>query len=78
MALECRVRADRKLDNDGPRLPAPLGLLAFYRTPLGQKMIAKMPALMQDSMTVGVQWGQSKAAEIVERLKAKGFEPATT
>lgn len=29
------------------------GLLDFYRSPLGEKMLAKMPELMQRSMTIG-------------------------
>ena len=52
------------------------GLLTFYRTPLGQRMIKSSPAIMQESMAVGGAWGQRKAAEIVERLKAQGYSPS--
>jgi hypothetical protein len=51
-------------------------LAAFYESPAGKKFIATMPALMQDSMAVGNEWGQRKAAELIGRLKERGYEPA--
>ena len=41
-----------------------LQLIAFYETPLGQKMIEVMPQLTMDSM-------QSKVPELQEQLKAR-------
>jgi uncharacterized protein len=43
-------------------------LLAFYQTPLGQKVIAAMPQVMNESMLAGQQWGQSLRPEIQKRL----------
>jgi hypothetical protein len=54
------------------------GLIAFYATPLGKKVISEMPAIMQESMAVGSEWGRGKAAEILQRLHEKGFEPIGT
>lgn len=51
------------------------GLVEFYRTPLGQRVVKATPAIMQESFAVGSAWGQQKAAEIIEKLRAKGYEP---
>jgi hypothetical protein len=51
------------------------GLIDFYSTPLGQRVIEQTPSIMQESMTIGAQWGQSKANEIVERLRQQGQQP---
>ncbi len=53
------------------------GLTAFYRTPLGQKMLTSLPALMQDSNAVGEKWGRAKAEEIIRELD-KSSAPAKT
>ena len=53
-------------------------MISFYETELGRKLIEVMPVLVQESMTVGQQWGQSIAPEIqikvLERLQAEGVE----
>lgn len=46
-------------------------MLKFYSTALGQKTIRVMPALMQESMLAGQQWGQSLGPQIEARIKAK-------
>lgn len=51
-------------------------LLAFYSTPLGQKLIREMPAVMQESSEIGGAWGQRKMEDIIRRLAEKGFKPA--
>ena len=33
------------------------GILAFYATPVGQKMTSELPVIMQKSMQIGQQWG---------------------
>ena len=43
-------------------------LIAFYETPLGQKMIAKLPVLTQQSMELGGLWGQQVAIDALEKL----------
>ncbi|MCF0063471.1 DUF2059 domain-containing protein [Dyadobacter chenwenxiniae] len=48
-------------------------LIAFYQTPIGVKYAAKTPAIMQESMQVGQQWGMKIANEFQEKLKAKGY-----
>jgi uncharacterized protein len=51
-------------------------LLAFYESPAGRKLLAKMPAVMQESVGVGNTWGQQKAMELLQRLTERGFKPA--
>lgn len=50
------------------------GLLAFYETPLGKKLLAVTPAIAQESMLLGGQWGQRRAEELIERLEARGYQ----
>jgi hypothetical protein len=49
---------------------------AFYKTPAGQKFLLKTPALMQQTMAAGQQFGQSVAADMqkrmIEELRKKG------
>ena len=46
------------------------GINAFYNTPTGQKVIATMPLIMQDSMAVGQQWGQALGKKAIEEFEA--------
>ena len=51
---------------------------AFYRTPVGQKMLQKLPAITQESMVVGQRFGQSVAGELrtrmIEELRKRGHK----
>ena len=53
-------------------------LTAFYRQPIGQKLLEKQPAIVQESMAVGQKFGQAVAAElqarIVEELRKRGHK----
>ncbi|MDP5029121.1 MAG: DUF2059 domain-containing protein [Paraglaciecola sp.] len=42
-------------------------ILAFYSTPAGKKLISAQPAIMQESMMIGQQWGQ----QVFMRAKQK-------
>ncbi|MDR2209268.1 MAG: DUF2059 domain-containing protein [Azoarcus sp.] len=52
-------------------------MIRFYSTDLGKKTIRLMPALMQEAMVVGQQWGKSFAPQlnqrIMEKLKQQGI-----
>jgi hypothetical protein len=52
------------------------GMMAFYRTSLGQKLLQKMPAIAQESLTAGQAWGRQVGAEVqsrmIEELRKKG------
>jgi hypothetical protein len=51
---------------------------AFYRGPVGQKFVQKQTVLMQESMVIGQQFGQSVASEvqgrIVDELRKRGHK----
>jgi len=49
------------------------GLLAFYRSPLGKKVVSTLPEITKESMSVGQEWGKKKALEVQEQLKSKGL-----
>ena len=46
-------------------------MVAFYKTPLGQKMLAKMPELMQKSMTITQESLADKLPELEQKLAKK-------
>jgi hypothetical protein len=50
------------------------GMLAFYESPLGQKLIAVTPAITQESMQAGQQWGLGIARRIQKRLEERPKE----
>ena len=45
-------------------------LNAFYSSPVGQKVMATLPQVMQESMQIGQAWGQKIAAEAVAEIEA--------
>ena len=53
------------------------GLLAFYSTDLGKKVIRLMPVVLQEAAAIGQQWAQKQmpgiAAALESRLRAEGF-----
>ena len=52
----------------------------FYESPAGKKIITTLPSLTQESMTIGQEWGDKKAAELEKELEAekeKLKDPAT-
>lgn len=56
-------------------------LIAFYNTPIGKKLVALQPQIMQESMAAGQKWGakvgQRAMKKIQERKKKQGgnFQP---
>jgi hypothetical protein len=53
-------------------------LTAFYRSSIGQKLLEKLPTVMQESMTIGQAFGQRVAGEmqsrLIEELRKKGHD----
>ncbi len=47
-------------------------LIAFYKTPIGQKSTKELPLVMQESMTAGQELGKRIGQNVVEKLKAEG------
>jgi uncharacterized protein len=47
-------------------------LITFYQTPLGQKMLAWMPGIMQESTEAGRKWGARIGASVASQLVSEG------
>ena len=47
-------------------------LLAFYRSPLGQKMLKVQPVIMRESMLAGEQFGRQQFTQRISQLKTTG------
>jgi hypothetical protein len=48
------------------------GLLTFYRSPLGQKVITQMPVTMAEGMKIGQQWGRERGQAMIRQLQQNG------
>lgn len=46
-------------------------LKAFYRTELGKKSLALMPAIMQENMEIGKNWGREVGPALKARMEAR-------
>jgi hypothetical protein len=43
-------------------------LIVFYRTPVGQKLLEKLPTVMQESMSIGQAWGRRLATDLRDSM----------
>ncbi|KIO45051.1 MULTISPECIES: DUF2059 domain-containing protein [Porphyromonadaceae] len=50
-------------------------IIKFYETPIGKKLAAAQPLIMQGSMQIGQQWGQQVVMKIQKMLQDKGYLP---
>ncbi|WP_225578279.1 DUF2059 domain-containing protein [Rhodanobacter sp. 7MK24] len=48
------------------------GLLKFYQSPLGQKVVTELPKTMEEGMSVGRLWGEERAMALIQALQKKG------
>jgi hypothetical protein len=48
------------------------GLLKFYKSPLGQKVINEMPTTMAEASQAGQQWSHERSDQLIAELKQKG------
>ena len=53
-------------------------LLAFYRSPVGKKMIEVQPALQRDVAAAGSDWGKKWAQRVEAELSQKAADSTTT
>jgi hypothetical protein len=47
-------------------------LTAFFSSPAGRRFVSKQPAILNDSMQVGAEWGARIGERAIEKLKAGG------
>ena len=45
------------------------GLIAFYKTPLGQKVVSTMPEVMRETMAAGQAWGEQLGKDAWDRAR---------
>ena len=50
-------------------------LVAFYESPLGRKVIQRMPVVMQESTVAFNRWNLAKYGEVMQKLQDKGYSP---
>lgn len=48
------------------------GLLKFYRSPLGQKVVNEMPVTMAEANQAGQQWSHERSEQMIAELKQMG------
>jgi uncharacterized protein len=48
------------------------GLIKFYKTPLGQKLVSQMPATMSEAAQAVQQWGRQRTSEMFSELQKEG------
>jgi hypothetical protein len=58
---------DRHLSSDELRQ-----IITFYRTPVGQKLIAELSSIAQESMQAGQTWGEQIGASVAAQLAKEG------
>jgi hypothetical protein len=54
------------------------GIITFYKTPIGKKLIEHQGAIMKESMAIGMAWGQEVSKKILDDLKSKGYKVPNT
>jgi hypothetical protein len=50
------------------------GLIQFYESPVGKKLLAVTPAITQDSYGIGQVWGEKLAQDIINELVKLGYQ----
>jgi hypothetical protein len=53
-----------------------LGLIAFYETPLGKRLVSELPQIMTESAAAGDKYGQEIANQVIQRMQAEGTFPS--
>jgi uncharacterized protein len=48
------------------------GLIKFYKTPLGQKLVSQMPGTMSEAAQAVQQWGRQRTSEMFAELQKEG------
>ena len=46
-------------------------LIAFYNTPIGKKLVALQPQIMQESMAAGQKWGNKIGQRVMKKLQER-------
>lgn len=49
------------------------GLISFYESPLGARLVSTRPAVMRDSALVAREWAQRVAERLRQKLETEGY-----
>ena len=49
---------------------------AFYKSPVGQKVMSTLPKIMQESMLVGREWGEKIGRQVAAEIEQERKAPA--
>jgi hypothetical protein len=52
------------------------GMIAFYETPLGKKLVFELPKIMTETAAVGDKYGQEIANQVIKKMQAEGTFPS--
>lgn len=52
------------------------GMIAFYETPLGKKLVSELPKIMMETAAVGDKYGQEIANQVIQKMQAEGTFPS--
>jgi len=47
------------------------GIVQFYQSPLGKRVLSTMPKVLSESMAIGQEWGRRKGEEIEKELRSR-------
>ena len=50
-------------------------LIRFYESPTGRRFLDRQPAIMEESMAVGEQWGAQIAERVISRMRKSTKKP---
>ena len=45
------------------------GLIAFYESPLGKKLVSKLPQIVKESMAAGQKWGEELSNRTLKKIQ---------
>ncbi|HYS54824.1 MAG TPA: DUF2059 domain-containing protein [Thermoanaerobaculia bacterium] len=48
-------------------------MIAFYRTPVGQKVVRTLPDVSREGFQVGQEWGRRKGEQVMKELRSEGL-----
>jgi hypothetical protein len=48
-------------------------MIAFYQSPIGKKLLKKQPAILKESMAVGIAWSQKITAKLIEKMRDEEY-----
>lgn len=48
-------------------------IIVFYKSPAGKKLATVTPAITQESMQIGQQWGMKIGEKVEDKLREKGY-----